>query len=120
MQSAHVIRLLIVAAGLSGALGVVTAALAAHGGGSESLRTASLFLMIHGAAIAAAAALRASWAGVLMAAGTILFCGDLLARVWLGQRVFPFAAPVGGSILIIGWLALALAGLPRQKSGRQK
>lgn len=114
------IRLLMVAAGLFGAIGIAVAAMAAHGNSnegnsSELLRTASLFLMIHGAAVAAAAALRARWAGGAMIAGTLLFCGDLMARAWLGQGIFPMAAPAGGSILIAAWLLLALSGLARRK-----
>lgn len=123
MQPTLATRLLMAAAGLLGALGVVTAAMAAHGtaamaaygDGNELLRTASLFLMIHGVAIAAAAALRQPWSGGLMVLGSLLFCGDLMARAWLGHRILPFAAPAGGSILILGWLALALGSLGRWK-----
>lgn len=106
----RLLRLLVVLAGLFGAGGVATAALAAHGGGSELLRTASLFLMVHGAAIAAAAALGAAWAGGVMALGTAVFCGDLVLRVWLGQRLLPMAAPAGGVLMILGWLLLAWQG----------
>ncbi|BBK43609.1 hypothetical protein STVA_36290 [Allostella vacuolata] len=114
-------RAFLVAAGLYGAAGVATAAIAAHAAAGtatgELLRTASQFLMIQGAAIAAAAALGAGWAGGIMTAGTLLFCGDLLVRAWTGQRILPLAAPVGGSLLIIGWLALAWSGLRRPGSG---
>ncbi|MCC7275109.1 MAG: DUF423 domain-containing protein [Alphaproteobacteria bacterium] len=114
------VRILLVLAGLFGAGGVATAAVAAHGTGDETLRTAAHFLLLHAAAVAATAAvaMRAppGWpvahvAGGLLALGTILFCGDLLARAWLGARLFPLAAPTGGSVLIAGWLALAVAGI---------
>ena len=104
-------RLLVVAAGLYGAAGVAVSAVAAHAGGDETLRTAGLFLILHGAALAGAAALGAALAGGLMAAGTLLFCGDLVVRAWLGQRLLPMAAPTGGSLLILGWLALAWRGV---------
>ncbi|MGE0719101.1 MAG: DUF423 domain-containing protein [Alphaproteobacteria bacterium] len=113
-------RLLVAMAGLLGAAGVVTAAVAAHGGGNETLRTAALFLLLHAAAITAASAvgmrIQASWpipfvAGGLLAVGTLLFCGDLIAREWLGSRLFPMAAPAGGSILIVGWLTLAIGAI---------
>jgi uncharacterized membrane protein YgdD (TMEM256/DUF423 family) len=38
-----------------------------------------------------------------------LFCGDLTARVFGGSRLFAFAAPAGGSLMILGWFAAALA-----------
>ena len=114
-------RALLVAAGLYGAAGVATAAVAAHAAAGtatgELLRTASQFLMIQGAAIAAAAAAGAGWSGAIMAAGTLLFCGDLMVRAWIGQRILPLAAPAGGSLIIIGWLALAWSGLRRPGSG---
>ncbi len=43
--------------------------------------------------------------------GGVLFSGDIAMRAFLGHRLFAMAAPSGGVILIIGWLALAAAGL---------
>jgi uncharacterized membrane protein YgdD (TMEM256/DUF423 family) len=48
--------------------------------------------------------------------GLVLFCGDLLARDFLGGRLVPFAAPVGGSLLILGWLVVAASALIRSKA----
>ena len=50
-----------------------------------------------------------SLAGFVLSAGAILFAGDLSARAFLGARLFPYAAPIGGSLMILAWLALALA-----------
>ena len=33
---------------------------------------------------------------------------DLTARAFLGARLFPFAAPIGGSLTILSWLAVAI------------
>jgi uncharacterized membrane protein YgdD (TMEM256/DUF423 family) len=29
-------------------------------------------------------------------------------RAFTGERIFPFAAPIGGSTMMISWLALAI------------
>ncbi|WP_020177994.1 DUF423 domain-containing protein [Methylopila sp. M107] len=107
---------LVAVAGLYGAVGVATAAAAAHMPGDARLGTASQFLMLHaGALLGAAAAARAFGLGRLIAIpawgialGVFLFSGDLLVRVWLGASPVPVAAPVGGTILIASWLALSI------------
>ncbi|TIX01867.1 MAG: DUF423 domain-containing protein, partial [Mesorhizobium sp.] len=48
--------------------------------------------------------------------GLLLFCGDLLARDFLGSRLFPLSAPIGGTLLIAGWLAIAASALARVRS----
>ena len=101
-------------ASLMGAAGVALAALAAHRDGGEFGRTASLFLMIHAAALIgvsahAARAPRALLvAGYALALGTLLFSGDLTSLVFGGARLFPYAAPIGGSLMIFSWAALAI------------
>ena len=102
-------------AALMGAAGVALAALAAHAEGGELAKTASLFLMLHAAALVglsahariAERARSLPIAGFALAAGAILFSGDLTARAFFGARLFPFAAPTGGSLTILAWLALA-------------
>lgn len=101
-------------AALMGAAGVAVAALAAHVGGGEFGHLASEFLMIHAAALigVAAHAPRAPRAllvaGYALAAGALLFSGDLTSLAFSGARLFPFAAPTGGSLMILSWLALAI------------
>ncbi len=106
-------------AALQGAGGVSLAAAAAHVDANPLLATASQFLMIHAAAgvglaarLAGAAPLRRFLAGATFAmqAGVTLFSADLAARVYLGGKLFPFAAPMGGGLTILSWLALALWG----------
>lgn len=104
-------------AALHGAAGVAFSAAAAHIENSANLATASQFLLVHAAAALALAAIaatafssRRSWlAGAILAlqAGVTLFAGDLAARALLGTRLFPYAAPAGGSLVIASWLALA-------------
>jgi uncharacterized membrane protein YgdD (TMEM256/DUF423 family) len=44
-----------------------------------------------------------------------LFAGDLTLRQYAGHGLFPMAAPTGGTLLIVSWLALALsAAWPRK------
>jgi uncharacterized membrane protein YgdD (TMEM256/DUF423 family) len=107
--------LLAAVAALMGASGVGLAALAAHQNGGELGRTAALFLLLHAAAclgIAAHARIGPSRslvvAGFVMAAGASLFAADLASSAFNGERLFPFAAPTGGSTMILAWAALAV------------
>jgi uncharacterized membrane protein YgdD (TMEM256/DUF423 family) len=43
--------------------------------------------------------------------GAALFSGDIALRAFAGHRLFAFAAPTGGFILIAAWLALAAAAI---------
>jgi uncharacterized membrane protein YgdD (TMEM256/DUF423 family) len=106
-----------------GASGVALAAADAHIDGGELARTASLFLILHAAALVAVSAHRADpWptvSGLALAAGATLFSADLSTRAFFGARLFPYAAPIGGSLMILAWLALALAfGLAQRASAR--
>ncbi|MCZ7595942.1 DUF423 domain-containing protein [Hyphomicrobium sp.] len=110
---------LVVYAGLVGATGVALAAAGAHGTALSDLTPPAQLLMIHAAAALAviAVAMRAAHAsGFLVAAlilliGASLFSGAVTARVLWGVRLFPMAAPTGGTTMILGWLVLAAAGL---------
>lgn len=102
-------------AALMGAAGVASAAAAAHATANPLLATMSQMLMIHAAAALAILALgrgspNEAWfaaAATLMIVGVGLFSGDLAARVWLGAKLFPFAAPLGGGLTIASWAAAA-------------
>ncbi|MGA2794034.1 MAG: DUF423 domain-containing protein, partial [Roseiarcus sp.] len=99
--------------------GVTLAAAATHAGGGEMARTAAYFLILHAAtllglaACARAFAADAAFAGALLlvgadlGVGAIVFSADLADRALAGSRLFPMAAPAGGSLMILGWLALA-------------
>jgi uncharacterized membrane protein YgdD (TMEM256/DUF423 family) len=111
---------LIAIAAASGAGGVIEAAVAAHGTADPLLQTSANFLLLSGAAVIAIAACssaarhRMAWflaAGSILIAGAVLFCGDLTARVFLQHKLFAFATPAGGSLMILGWFAAALAAL---------
>jgi uncharacterized membrane protein YgdD (TMEM256/DUF423 family) len=107
-------------AGLAGASGVILAATAAHGVADPRLETASNFLLLHAAATLAVCGLalavprRGVWflgAAGLFLCGSLLFGGDLSARALAGTRLFPMAAPIGGTLLILAWVLVMLAAL---------
>jgi uncharacterized membrane protein YgdD (TMEM256/DUF423 family) len=44
-----------------------------------------------------------------LAIGVVVFSGDLALRGFGHGRLFPMAAPIGGTLVIAGWIALAAA-----------
>lgn len=101
-------------AALMGAAGVALAAAAVHMSGGELAQRGALFLILHAAAalaIAAHAGPSRSRAlviiGFVMEAGASLFAADLAFHAFVGERLFPFAAPIGGTTMILSWLAAA-------------
>jgi uncharacterized membrane protein YgdD (TMEM256/DUF423 family) len=103
-------------AALMGAAGVALAAAGVHANGGELAQRGALFLMLHAvAALAIAAHARIETAsvrallivGFVMEAGARLLSGELAMHVFTGERIFPFAAPLGGTTMILAWLALA-------------
>lgn len=111
-------RLLILAAGLLGAAGVALLAAASHAGG-DNLRTAASFMLAHAPALLAlglaGGGRAARLGGLLILAGVALFSGDLALRDFAGTRLFPMAAPTGGTLTILGWLTVAASALTRPK-----
>ncbi|MFN3231664.1 MAG: DUF423 domain-containing protein [Alphaproteobacteria bacterium] len=55
-------------------------------------------------------------AAACLLAGSILFCGSLYATAFLGQHPLAVTAPIGGLLLMLGWLTLALAAFLRGKT----
>ncbi|MER8574834.1 DUF423 domain-containing protein [Mesorhizobium sp. M1338] len=112
-------RILVLAGGLCGAAGVALSAAAAHLGGAF-VGTAASFLLMHAPVFLAAGLLGANrilrTGSLVLLVGVLLFCGDLLARDFLGSRLFPLSAPIGGTLLIAGWLAIAASALVRARS----
>jgi uncharacterized membrane protein YgdD (TMEM256/DUF423 family) len=111
--------LFILLAGLMGAAGVVLAAAGAHAAPQAGLDSAAYMLLFHAAAVLGGAALTHQnivWRPAMLAVlggwviGAALFSGDIAMRAFAGHRLFTFAAPAGGSILIIAWLGVVIAG----------
>lgn len=112
-------RILVFAGGLCGAAGVALSAAAAHLGGAF-VGTAASFLIMHAPVFLAAGLTGANrmlrCGSFILLAGLLLFAGDLLARDFLGSRLFPMSAPIGGTLLIAGWLVIAGSALVRPRA----
>jgi uncharacterized membrane protein YgdD (TMEM256/DUF423 family) len=114
------LTILIALAGLMGAAGIVLAAAGVHVAPGAGLEGAAHMLLFHAAAVLAGGALLQQGllaqplALVVLAAwllGATLFSGDIALRAFSGHRLFPFAAPSGGFILIAAWIVLAIAAV---------
>jgi uncharacterized membrane protein YgdD (TMEM256/DUF423 family) len=114
------LTILIALAGLMGASGVILAAAGAHAAPNAGLDGAAYMLLFHALAVFGGAALAQQgllWRPLALAvliawiAGACLFSGDIALRAFTGHRLFAMAAPSGGIILIIAWLALAAAAV---------
>ena len=112
--------IVLILAALYGACGVILAAAAAHAAPGAGLDSAAYMLLFHAAAVLGGAALVQQgllWRPLALLAlaawllGAGLFAGDIALRAFASHRLFPMAAPSGGIILIVGWLALAAAAI---------
>ncbi|WP_230480624.1 DUF423 domain-containing protein [Sphingomonas sp. Leaf21] len=102
--------LLGVLAALSGAIAIAAGAFGAHraeGIAVEWLKTGGQYQLIH--AVAALVALRMDARGVAWAfvVGGAIFAGSLYAMAFGAPRWLGAVTPIGGTILIVGWLWLA-------------
>jgi uncharacterized membrane protein YgdD (TMEM256/DUF423 family) len=113
-------RLPIALAGVMGACGVILAAGAAHLPDATRLASASMMLLFHALAVLATVALTERGIihrriGLMAISGFIvaaaLFAGDLTVRQYAGHSLFPMAAPIGGTLMILSWLLLAVAAM---------
>jgi uncharacterized membrane protein YgdD (TMEM256/DUF423 family) len=118
----EMLSLFLVIAGVFGAAGIALAAAGAHTAPSAGLDSAANILLFHALAILGGTALllqgmlSRQLALIALAAwvlGTILFSADVALRAFVGQRLFPMAAPAGGIILILAWLVLAAAAVAK-------
>lgn len=103
---------LVLAGGLCGVAGVALSAAAAHAGGGN-VETAASFLLMHAPALLAIGLVGAGCilrtGGFVLLFGLLVFAGDLVMRHYAGARLFPIAAPIGGGVMILGWLIVALS-----------
>jgi uncharacterized membrane protein YgdD (TMEM256/DUF423 family) len=107
---------------ISAALAVAAGAFGAHGLRSvltperlETWKTASHYHLVMSVALVALASLTqrtgASGAGAwLLVAGMTVFSGSLYLLCLTGARWLGAVAPIGGTLLIVGWVWVALRG----------
>ena len=106
-------------AALYGASAVALGAFGAHGLRSRvaaellvTWETAAHYHQLHAVALLALALFTAAtgkattWPTALIAAGTLVFSGSLYLLVLTGQRWLGAITPLGGVLLIAGWLSL--------------
>lgn len=112
-------RLLLALAGLNGLLAVGLGAFGAHAitdpQARDWLETATRFQLPHAVAILAALALwpRGRWAALLLGLGALLFAGALQALALGAPRGVAMVAPVGGGLMIVGWVVVVVSALRR-------
>jgi uncharacterized membrane protein YgdD (TMEM256/DUF423 family) len=120
-------RSLAVLSAVLGFLGVALGAFGAHGvktmlasapDAAQRLAwwdTAAKYHLIHAVAVGLAAVLAARAggaavaAGWLFAAGLLLFAGSLYVMTITNVRVLGAVTPIGGLLLLAGWIALGIA-----------
>lgn len=123
-------RWLLPIAAVSGALSVGLGAFGAHAlrqtlteARRETFEVAVRYQFYHSLALFGVAILAsrtpplpsAGWIGALLLGGIVLFSGSLYALVWTDKSWLGAITPIGGVLLILGWLGLALAawrGMP--------
>ena len=128
-------RLALVGGAVLGAVSVAAGAFGAHGlkavleaaGQSANWETAFRYSLVHAVALVATGLVTAlpqatGCRGLLATAtacfllGTLIFSGCLAALCLSGVKILGAIVPIGGTLLIAGWLLLAAAGL-RLSSG---
>ena len=128
-------KLMLFLAGVNGLIAVAAGAFGAHGLKNKLTQealavfeTAARYHMYHALALLALAAISGhantrllNWAAMSFQCGIVLFSGSLYAMAvsrmewkWLGP-----ITPLGGLLLMAGWLLLALAGMSRLTSTSQ-
>ncbi|WP_033923125.1 DUF423 domain-containing protein [Sphingomonas sp. 37zxx] len=106
--------MIVVLAGLSGAMAVAAGAFGAHGAqaqAAEWLRTGGMYQLIHAVAAVAVLHLGARMPAWLFLAGGLVFAGTLYAMALGGPRWLGAVTPIGGTLLIVGWLWLGWSGV---------
>lgn len=106
--------------GVCGALAIIAYAASAHSDTGQ-LGTIAPLLLGHAPALLVLSMLApvsraALFGGTLLIAGLLLFCGSLIYFDLTASRLFPYSAPLGGILMIIGWLTASTTGWLANKS----
>ena len=126
-------RVIVVLAGIAGALGILIGAFGAHALPSVLpdleaeafaereawLETGVTYHMYHAVALLAVGLLghrddrRFSGAAIPWIAGILLFSGSLYAMTVSGVRVLGAVVPLGGISFVVGWVMVVISALKR-------
>ena len=102
-------------AAISAGIAVAAGAFGAHGASSAEargwLQTGGQYQLIHAVAALALLALMpgARWAAWCFLIGGAVFAGTLYAMALGGPRWLGAVTPIGGTLLILGWVSAAVA-----------
>lgn len=114
-------KLFLQAGSLLGAVGVMVGAFGAHAlkamlvasGRFETFETGVRYQFYHAIALVLIGVLSKhisnktlTYSGYCMLAGVLIFSGALYTICFTGLNVFGAVAPIGGTLLVIGWLLL--------------
>ena len=112
-------RIWLLLAGINGLMAVAAGAFGAHGAADpqvkEWLRTGAQYQLVHAVAALACfglmrmAIVPAGIAGWLFGLGGLVFGGSLYLMALTGMRVLGAVTPIGGVLLILGWIAVIWA-----------
>lgn len=108
---------IVIAAALSGALAVAAGAFGAHGASGaavEWLKTGAQYQMIHAVAVLAVLRLEAKISAWLFVAGGAIFAVSLYLMALGAPRILGAITPLGGVLLIAGWVCLAWGAMRRR------
>lgn len=119
----------VTAAGFLGVLAVIAGAFGAHAlresltpRDLEIFETAvryhlchSIVLLVVGAGVLPLSVRSRRLAGIFFGLGVIVFSGSLYLLVFTGVRKWGMVTPVGGLMLILGWLVVAAGGMRQKK-----
>ncbi|NNM75521.1 DUF423 domain-containing protein [Sphingomonas sp. ID1715] len=97
-------------AALSAAIAIAAGALGAHrfaGKEAEWLRTGGLYQLLHAVVVLALARQVAPAALWVLLGGATLFAATLYAMAFGAPRSLGAITPIGGALMIVGWLWLA-------------
>ena len=117
------------AAGFNGLCGVGFGAWSAHGAAgsigpvaTEWVKTGAQYQLWHAAALLALLGLPAAWArvralaGSCFCAGALLFSGSLYVLALLEWHWVVYVTPIGGILMLLGWLILLGFGLKKWRN----
>ncbi|MEI6597635.1 MAG: DUF423 domain-containing protein [bacterium] len=109
----------LITSGLLGATAVALSAFGAHALKAqlnsipEALgwwNTATFYLLIHAVAVGAISQ-SGRWSAILWSVGAVIFSATLYAMALGAPRWLGAITPLGGTMLILGWLTLVVSGL---------
>ena len=113
-------RLWLGIAAVNGALAVAAGAFGAHALRSQlppelltTWETAARYQMYHALAMGLAAQTGSSWSPKFFLGGIVLFSGSLYGLALGGPGWLGLVTPLGGALLIAGWICLAISSFRR-------